>query len=73
MGATATVEIDTETDKDAQTIYEKSLNINKVCSKKLVFLTIWTLIQSFKCYQKWLLILMFSCPIYRIYIIINFK
>jgi hypothetical protein len=33
MGATATVEIDTERDKDAQAIFEKSQEINKVMKK----------------------------------------
>lgn len=30
MGATATVEIDTDLDRDAQAIFEKSQEINKV-------------------------------------------
>lgn len=30
MGATATLEIETETDKDAQAIFEKAQEINKV-------------------------------------------
>ena len=30
MGATATYELDTEKDKDAQAIFERSLQINKV-------------------------------------------
>lgn len=36
QGATATVEIDTPVDRDAQAIYEKSLQINKVTGCILV-------------------------------------
>jgi hypothetical protein len=31
MGATASVEFETEKDKDAQAIYERSLQLQKVC------------------------------------------
>ena len=33
MGATATYELDTELDKDAQAIYQRSLDMNKVRSR----------------------------------------
>ena len=36
MGATATYELDTELDKDAQAIYQRGLDMNKVSLRQFV-------------------------------------
>lgn len=42
MGATATLEIETEAEKDAQAIYERSLQLQKVGSICLALMFIFT-------------------------------
>lgn len=42
MGATATLEIETEAEKDAQAIYERSLQLQKVGSIYLALMFIFT-------------------------------
>ncbi len=41
MGATATYELDTERDKDAQAIFERSQKIQEVGHSVMLFLIIW--------------------------------